>query len=83
MTFSIQFTSEYRSNTQELNQEQNIILCNKGGENLKKIIIAIIAFLLIIALAVLTLFDKQESNLKSIKVAEVTHSVFFAPQYVP
>ena len=48
---------------------------------MKKIIISIIAFLLIIALTVLTLFNKKESNLKSIKVAEVTHSVFYAPQY--
>ena len=48
---------------------------------MKKIIIAIIAFLLIIALTVLTLFNKKESNLKSIKVAEITHSVFYAPQY--
>ena len=49
---------------------------------MKKIMIAVVAFVLIIILMFLTLSSKKDTTLKSIKVAEVTHSVFYAPQYV-
>lgn len=49
---------------------------------LKKIIIPIVVFVLLIVGFILIKNDKQNSNLKKIKVAEVTHSVFYAPQYI-
>ena len=51
-----------------------------------KIFIYILAGVLIFLLASLVLFDlkgeKDNKKLKQITVAEVTHSVFYAPQYV-
>ena len=49
---------------------------------MKKIIISIIAFLIIfiIALGILSKNDNK-SNLKKITVAEVAHSIFYAPMY--
>lgn len=49
---------------------------------LKKIIIPIITFVLLVIGFILIKNNNEESNLKSVKVAEVTHSVFYAPQYV-
>ena len=49
---------------------------------MKKIIIPIIAFVLLVIGFILIKFNKEESDLKEVKVAEVTHSVFYAPQYV-
>lgn len=50
---------------------------------MKKIIISILCIILIIALSVIIIFKKQEkTDLKKIKVAEVTHSIFYAPQYL-
>lgn len=49
---------------------------------LNKIWIGIVSFLLIVV-ALFIIFSKNEkSELKKVKVAEVTHSVFYAPQYV-
>jgi len=49
---------------------------------LNKIWVGIISFLLI-TVSLFLVFDKKEkSELKKVKVAEVTHSVFYAPQYV-
>ena len=48
---------------------------------MKKVIIPII-IILIVGVFVFLLFNKEESNLKKVKVAEVTHSIFYAPQYV-
>ena len=53
----------------------------------KKIIIWIVAGILIFLLAALVLFDlnKEDSKnqeLTKVTVAEVTHSIFYAPQYV-
>ncbi len=48
---------------------------------MKKIIIPIIIILIIGGLTSI-LFFKEKSDLKKIKVAEVTHSIFYAPQYV-
>ncbi len=54
---------------------------------MKKIVISLIAVLIIFLLAMMVLFnfhpsDKSDKNLTKIKLAEVTHSIFYAPQYV-
>ena len=49
---------------------------------MKKNIITIIFILIIFLVASLVLFNKNESNLKKIRIAEVAHSIFYAPQYV-
>jgi len=43
----------------------------------------IVPIILIIFLSVflITIFNKEKTNLKKVRVAEVTHSVFYAPQY--
>ena len=48
---------------------------------MKKVIIPII-IILIVGIFVFLFFNKKESDLIKIKVAEVTHSIFYAPQYV-
>lgn len=49
---------------------------------MKKILFSIICFIIIIiCITLMLLNNKKDSNLKKIKVAEVTHSVFYAPQY--
>ncbi len=48
---------------------------------MKKIIIPIISFLLIFT-SILFIFNNQKSDLTKIRVAEVTHSIFYAPQYI-
>lgn len=56
----------------------------KGGIFLKRIIISIIGLVIILALC-LFIFKKDNndnSNLTKIKVAEVAHSIFYAPQYI-
>lgn len=52
--------------------------------NLKKVIYSIICMLLICGVIFLTVLLKPntETNLKKVKVAEVTHSIFYAPQYL-
>lgn len=50
---------------------------------MKKVIITICSFLLlIISVLVLKFYNKNNNVLTKVKVAEVTHSVFYAPQYV-
>ena len=51
---------------------------------MKKIYISIIcaAIVLIIACSVLFNINKKDDNLTKIKLAEVAHTVFYAPQYV-
>ena len=49
---------------------------------MKKIIISLIAFLIICFVAIGILSNKEkESNIKDITVAEVAHSIFYAPMY--
>lgn len=52
---------------------------------MKKIIIALLACVIVI-ISFIALFskknDKVDNTLKKIKVAEVTHSIFYAPQYL-
>ena len=50
---------------------------------MKKIIISLIAFLIICLIAIGVLSNKEKDNeLKDIVVAEVAHSIFYAPMYV-
>ncbi len=51
---------------------------------MKKKIITILSLLVIFTVACSVLFNNKETknNLKKVKVAEVAHSIFYAPQYV-
>lgn len=50
---------------------------------LKKYIIPIIIIILIVGIIIISLlFKNNNNNLTKVKVAEVTHSIFYAPQYV-
>ena len=50
---------------------------------MKRIIYLIVGVVIILGIAFLTNFiDKKDNNLKKVKVAEVTHSIFYAPQYL-
>ena len=48
---------------------------------MKKIILSLI-IIAIIFLTTIFYFKKDTSDLTKVKVAEVTHSIFYAPQYV-
>lgn len=50
---------------------------------MKKIIIGIICAVVVLAIGLIMIFKKDNNNnLTKIKVAEVTHSMFYTPQYV-
>ena len=49
---------------------------------MKKIIISILILIVIIIATFITINNRKDTNLRKVKVAEVTHSVFYAPQYV-
>ena len=49
---------------------------------MKKIIIPIILILIVGVIVAVFMLKPKDSNLTKIKVAEVTHSVFYTPQYV-
>lgn len=52
---------------------------------LKKVIITLIAFLIIVLVAIGIFYEKDkksDTDLKNITVAEVAHSIFYAPMYV-
>lgn len=49
---------------------------------MKKILIPILAFVILVVGFVLLKNTQDDSKLTKVKVAEVTHSVFYAPQYV-
>ena len=49
---------------------------------MKKIIIPIILILIVGVIVAVFMLKPKDSNLTKIKVAEVTHSVFYSPQYV-
>jgi len=53
----------------------------KKEEKMKKIILPIILLIILIGTFLFNFF-KPETNLKQIKVAEVTHSIFYTPQYL-
>lgn len=46
-----------------------------------KVIILLVAFILLCSVIV-NINNKDNTNLKTIRVAEVAHSIFYAPQYV-
>ena len=48
---------------------------------MKKFILIFITCIIIAGLSSLYFFKKENNNLTKIKVAEVTHSIFYAPQY--
>ena len=48
----------------------------------RKIIISFICVLVIVIMGIIVIPRNKKSDLKHIKVAEVTHSIFYAPQYV-
>lgn len=49
---------------------------------MKKFVLPLIAIFIIAGLCGLFFLNNKKSNLTKIKVAEVTHSIFYAPQYV-
>lgn len=49
---------------------------------MKKFVLPLIAIFIIAGLCSLFFFHNKKSNLTKVKVAEVTHSIFYAPQYV-
>lgn len=49
---------------------------------MKKILFSLISLIVIILLVMLMFLNHKTSDLKKIKVAEVTHSIFYAPQYL-
>ena len=52
---------------------------------MKKIIVKVLFILIIFVIlcaAIVNFNNKENSNLKVVKVAEVAHSIFYAPQYV-
>ena len=49
---------------------------------MKKIIISLIGICIIIAIVLIATFKKDDSKVTKVKVAEVTHSIFYAPQYL-
>ncbi|MGM9881520.1 MAG: ABC transporter substrate-binding protein [Bacilli bacterium] len=50
---------------------------------MKKTLISIILFLVVVAVVIFGIFQskKEESNLTKVTLAEVAHSIFYAPQY--
>ena len=49
---------------------------------MKRIIIACVSLLLLVLLVFLIFPKKQENKNEKVRIAEVTHSIFYAPQYV-
>lgn len=49
---------------------------------MKRIIIACVSLLLLVLLVFLVFPKKQENKNEKVRIAEVTHSIFYAPQYV-
>lgn len=49
---------------------------------MKKIIISLVCIVMIVIVGIILVPKKDKGNLTNIKLAEVTHSVFYTPQYV-
>ena len=52
---------------------------------MKKIIISIVILIIILGICLIVFFTNKKdtnNNLTKVKVAEVTHSIFYAPQYI-
>lgn len=49
---------------------------------MKKILIWILCLIIVVALALIPFLGKKNDDLKKVRVAEVTHSIFYSPLYV-
>ena len=50
---------------------------------MKKVIISILIIIMVIGICFFSFFNKEEkTKLKKVKVAEVAHTIFYAPQYI-
>ena len=49
---------------------------------LKKLILPMILVILVVGIVLFKHFNVNDNKLKKVKVAEVTHSIFYPPQYV-
>ena len=49
---------------------------------MKKILIGILCLIIVVALALIPFLGKKNDDLKKVRVAEVTHSIFYSPLYV-
>lgn len=49
---------------------------------LKKIVLPIVLVILVVGIILFKHYNVDDKKLKKVKVAEVTHSIFYAPQYV-
>lgn len=49
---------------------------------MKKILIGILCLIIVVVLALIPFLGKKNDNLKKVRVAEVTHSIFYSPLYV-
>ena len=49
---------------------------------MKKFVLLIICVLVIGSVVFMSFYKKEDSTLKKVRVAEVTHSIFYAPQYL-
>jgi len=49
---------------------------------LKKIFIGILCLIIIVAIALIPFFNKDNTDLKKVRIAEVTHSIFYSPLYL-
>lgn len=49
---------------------------------MKKFFLLIICVLVIGSIIFMSFYKKEDTNLKKVRVAEVTHSIFYAPQYL-
>lgn len=49
---------------------------------MKKIVFSVVVLILIMITTILCIRNKKDTELKQIKVAEVTHSIFYTPQYL-
>lgn len=49
---------------------------------MKRFVLLIICVLVIGSIVFMSFYKKEDTNLKKVRVAEVTHSIFYAPQYL-
>lgn len=49
---------------------------------MKKIFIGILCLIIIVAIALIPFFNKDNTVLKKVRIAEVTHSIFYSPLYL-
>ena len=49
---------------------------------MKKIFIGILCLIIIVAIALIPFFNKDNTDFKKVRIAEVTHSIFYSPLYL-